>query len=254
MSSLSFNFSWYDYGFRFFDPVLGRFPSLDPKADAFVELSPYNYASNNPITCIDLWGLQGIPSNDLKDKNGNLTTATSTALSSTFLPSLEPKSIQPQRDFLEAAGPISSFEMWLGSPSEGYGEAAGKIALNITYDIVNSPVSLVTGKTIGGHGLNSTDKMDAFIDVAPGLLSFGLTKTGAIVKTTGKGLEGFNDFVKKSVDATVTEGLPEEMTWQKRAGELFQTNKIDQKAIEASDAAFRSYDVIKETKDELDKD
>jgi len=52
--------NWYDYGFRFYDPVLGRFPSLDPIADNFVELSPYNYASNNPITKIDLWGLQGV--------------------------------------------------------------------------------------------------------------------------------------------------------------------------------------------------
>jgi hypothetical protein len=34
--------------------VLGRFPSLDPKADEFVWVSPYNYAENNPSTGIDL--------------------------------------------------------------------------------------------------------------------------------------------------------------------------------------------------------
>jgi RHS repeat-associated protein len=54
---------WYDFGFRFYDAALGRFPSLDPKADAFHWVSPYNYAENNPVTGIDLWGLQYLDHN-----------------------------------------------------------------------------------------------------------------------------------------------------------------------------------------------
>jgi RHS repeat-associated protein len=50
--------SWLDYGFRFYDPEIGRFPSLDPLADEFAWVSPYNYAENSPIANIDLWGLQ----------------------------------------------------------------------------------------------------------------------------------------------------------------------------------------------------
>jgi RHS repeat-associated protein len=49
---------WYDYGARFYDPQLGRFSGLDPIASNYASVTPYNYAENRPIDCIDLWGLQ----------------------------------------------------------------------------------------------------------------------------------------------------------------------------------------------------
>ena len=51
---------WYDYGARWYDPAIGRFPSVDPIISEFPYLTPYNYASNSPVTNIDLWGLQGV--------------------------------------------------------------------------------------------------------------------------------------------------------------------------------------------------
>jgi RHS repeat-associated protein len=54
-----FGLNWQDYGKRWYDPAIARFPSVDPIIDQFPYLTPYNYASNDPVKNIDLWGLQG---------------------------------------------------------------------------------------------------------------------------------------------------------------------------------------------------
>ncbi len=48
---------YYEYGARCYDPVLGRFSSVDPLASKFPGTSPYVYTNNNPIALIDIGGL-----------------------------------------------------------------------------------------------------------------------------------------------------------------------------------------------------
>ena len=48
----------YDYGFRIYNPGIGRFLSVDPIAPDYPELSPYQFASNTPIQAIDIDGLE----------------------------------------------------------------------------------------------------------------------------------------------------------------------------------------------------
>jgi hypothetical protein len=47
-----------DYGAREYDVSIGRFLRVDPVIEQFPWVTPYNYAENEPITNIDLWGLQ----------------------------------------------------------------------------------------------------------------------------------------------------------------------------------------------------
>jgi RHS repeat-associated protein len=81
----------YDYyGFRFYDTEINRFVSVDPLADKFPALTPYQYASNNPVLNIDLDGLEGVPAQLV---NNVYTTARAT----TWLPSQNPALVNTPR-------------------------------------------------------------------------------------------------------------------------------------------------------------
>ncbi len=53
--------NWYDYGFRNYDPQIGRFIEQDPISGMIPSYSLYHYGFDDPINNIDKAGLIGIP-------------------------------------------------------------------------------------------------------------------------------------------------------------------------------------------------
>lgn len=49
-------FNWYDFHARQYDPIFGRFTSIDPHAENYYSISPYVYCANNPLKYIDPTG------------------------------------------------------------------------------------------------------------------------------------------------------------------------------------------------------
>ncbi|WP_336616314.1 RHS repeat-associated core domain-containing protein [Bacteroides acidifaciens] len=52
--------NWYDYGARLYDPLLGRFTSNDPLAEAWAYVNSYTYCFNNFVNRTDPTGMVSI--------------------------------------------------------------------------------------------------------------------------------------------------------------------------------------------------
>ena len=50
------NLDWYYYGFRYYDPLMGRWPNRDPIGE-FGGINLYSFANNNSINLVDILGL-----------------------------------------------------------------------------------------------------------------------------------------------------------------------------------------------------
>ena len=63
-----------DYGNRLYDPLVGRFMSVDPLTKKYPWYTPYQFAGNKPIWATDLDGLEEMPTNRGNEEHQAQTT------------------------------------------------------------------------------------------------------------------------------------------------------------------------------------
>jgi len=68
----------YDYGARWQDPTIGRWPTVDPLAEKYYSISPYAYCGGNPVNAIDPDG-RDFTINIQRDENNKIIGLTFTA-------------------------------------------------------------------------------------------------------------------------------------------------------------------------------
>jgi hypothetical protein len=165
---------------------------MDPLANKFVYLSPYNYASNNPITNLDLWGLQGFASNLFLDLFVKYATIISeaknpvvrllTGTSSSRIPAEAKNSMTPQTKTIYNA--ISK-----ANDVKDIGKTVSKVGSEVINDAANATET--TGEVITGTAYAAA--------IPTGGESLALVPLGEGLTNAGKGAQALvcyknNDF------------------------------------------------------------
>ena len=168
----------YDYGFRIYNPRIGKFLSVDPLAKDYPWYTPYQFAGNMPIWAIDLDGLESVaPMKPGENKNGVFTTAVDNTRAG-----YTEEYLSNRNNSAPSNGQIRQFEPniaekvsdYLNSPSSNYGLCAAKFTGRIVYETLDDGWQLATGLLLGpeyarkmsGEGINAPKYLNAGISTS----------------------------------------------------------------------------------------
>ncbi len=129
--------NWYDYGFRSYDAQIGRFVQLDPLTDDYPFLTPYQFASCEPIANVDADGLEAeIAVSGLEEAVN--TTRSVEQVAYTVLPTAAQMAAKAARTVAPTALSVA------GSFIKGIGQSLLGTVVGVGNAIVH-PIATVTG-------------------------------------------------------------------------------------------------------------
>ena len=239
------------FGARYMDhELMTMWLSVDPMADKYPNISPYNYCMWNPIKLADPDGefprlprwLRMMTSKNVREAigykmkhGGNLEVwehnscffasvqSNQGRVDETGAPIIETKIFRPEGyyDPAEIKAPTDIFinaELWMDEPSTGLIDFGAKTVASIAYSFINDPVIALTGYSLGGTEATPNERAEACVGFVSGMLGKTLKKGMGLIETVGAaGLEKYNDFVHKM-------GNYQGKT-KKEMGRLYQQNK-----------------------------
>ncbi len=176
----------YYYGARYYDPKISLWLSVDPLAEKYPSMSPYNYVVNNPVRYIDPTGMFCV------DANG--------------------KQIPCPEEFKKYTGPTKETAVLDNgkmiatlSEDEEWGGVLDEVTLSTSCSSIEAIKSTATGMSIGGMGAGLfSDKIDEFKN-GKLLLQYYNPKTGIFtLNMSAKEMEGLSASLRQLHTLRVT--------------------------------------------------
>ena len=218
---------WYNYGARQYDPVLGRWHTMDLMAEKYYKVSPYVYCLNNPILLID--------PNGMWPTWGGISRGLSNAFKGTL-------------SFTNGAARAVADNMFLGQTSLRetgiYSNAAAYNAGQNVGDII----SIFAG---AAEIINGFEEAAGGVALSPETagISLGVTAKGVYDITHGS-LMGTSGFIKLfSKKGRVSEGSSNGSGYSKSSGKNEKHSNM-----KARDAAKGKMEAAQEKLDAMKKD
>ena len=239
------------FEYRMHDTRIGRFWSVDPLAGMFPWNSTYAFAENRVVDGRELEGLEWNPNKPLTTTNEQISIQVVSASDNTNVATTNDS--WPQTNpcgEIKEPKTLSRFELWLEAPANNLDQYFIKGLFNFGYGLINAPYTMVFNKTIAGASVTPPQRMDALVSTAPSVVTLEIKFSGYFLKTgfeTGKGLKGYNAFVKKSKEIGTFPkqiNLPPNLRWQTEVGRQFKVNELNYQASEKSTKFLQGISIL----------